>query len=170
MKNKFKIGGTFYFECYDKNGKLKWKDKAKNTIVNVGLNHILDVVFHNSSQTSTWYIGLTDATPTISANDTMSSHSGWTEIGDYDESTRQTYNEAASSGQSITNAANKATFTIDDTVTVGGAFLSDTTAKIGSPGSASGTLCCVAAFSGGNKAVVVDDILYITYVISAGNS
>jgi len=166
MNNSFKIGGYFTVECFDKNGNFKWKDTSKNTVTNVGLNHILDVILHGTSQISTWYVGLTDGTPTVSVNDTIGSHAGWVEIEDYDEGDRQAYNEAAASSQSITNSANKATFTITDSVTLGGAFL----VSENTPGGSSGTLLCAAAFSGGNKAVVLDDVVYVTYTIGASNS
>ncbi len=83
MKDRFKLGGVFSLECYDKNGKLKWSDKFHNLVVNQGLQNILDVMFSSGSQAATWYLGLTDGTPTVAAADTLASHAGWTEETGY---------------------------------------------------------------------------------------
>ena len=68
---------------YDKDGKLKWYDEAENTVVNAGLQHILDVTFTGATQVSTWYVGLTDSSPSVDASDTLGTHSGWTEVTAY---------------------------------------------------------------------------------------
>ena len=81
MNDTLKVGGYFTVECRDKNGKLKWIDRTHNTVVNVGLQHLLDVLFASGSQVATWYAGLTDGTPTVSGADTMASHDGWPEEG-----------------------------------------------------------------------------------------
>jgi len=35
-RNKVKLGGVFEFRCFDKNGKLKWVDKAENLVILAG--------------------------------------------------------------------------------------------------------------------------------------
>jgi hypothetical protein len=50
-----RVGGVFEADCYDQHGNLKWKDIAKNLVVNAGLDHILDVIFHGSTQVNPWY-------------------------------------------------------------------------------------------------------------------
>ncbi len=164
-REKIKIGGVFNVECFDKDGNLKWKDKAENLVVNAGLNSILDIMFHGTTQVTTWYVGLTDGTPTVAAADTMSSHAGWTEIADYSQSTRPEFNEAAASSQSISNSGNAAAFSINGTATVGGAFITSNNTKSGS----TGTLFCAAAFSQGDRSVANGDTVNVTYTLSAAD-
>lgn len=163
MGSSFKIGGVFTVDCYGPGGNLKWTDTAKNLVTNVGLNHILDVVLHGSTQVTTWYVGLKN-TGTPVAADTSASHASWTENTNY-TGNRQEYVEAAASSQSVTNSANKASFSITaDSQTIAGAFLDS--ASTGT----SGTLLCVADFTGGNKSCDNGDTLEVTYTISAADA
>jgi hypothetical protein len=156
-----KLGGVFKVWCHDKNGNLKWYDEAPNLIVNVGLYHFLDTELCGASAVTTWYLGLLSSTPTVAAADTMASHSGWTEVTTYDESVRQTYTETRTTNN-VSNSASKAVFTISGTVSVGGAFMCSSATKSES----ASVLMCGAAFSGGNKAVVDNDVLNVQYDVS----
>jgi len=165
IKSGVKLGGVFNIVCRRKDGSIKWQDEAKNLVVNVGLQHVLDTIFSAGAGVAPWYLGLVSATPTIAAADTMASHAGWTEFADYNEAARQEYVEVRSN-QSLTNAASKATFTISaDSSSIGGAFLTSLSTKSG----ATGTLLCAAAFTGGNKAADDGDTLETTYTFSAGD-
>src|SRR5574343_560680 len=155
-----KVGGVFEAECYDRDGNLKWKDVAKNLVVNAGLNHILDVIFHGTTQVNPWYVGL-KLTGTVKAADTLASHASWSEATVY-SGNRPAYVEAAASGQSITNSANKASFTIDAAATVAGAFVASASAGT------SGTLMCAANFTA-PRGVESGDTLEVTYTISAAD-
>ncbi len=160
----FTIGGYFDVVCKDPDGKVKWRERTHNIVTNVGLNHILDVIFHGTSAISPWYVGIKNA-GSVAAGDTAASHAGWTENENYDEATRQEYEEAAASGQSITNSANKATFTIDtDSQTIAGAFLDSTSTK----GGTAGILVCAADFAS-SKSADDNDTLEVTYTISAAD-
>ena len=165
MDSTFKIGGKFYIKCFDSDGTLKWEDEAKNLVTNEGLDHILDAVLHGTTPVSPWYVGLTDGTPIPAAEDTLSgAHAGWTEVTAY-TGDRQEYVEAAASSQSITNSASKASFSIDtNSTTVGGAFL------FSAATTTTGTLLCVAAFTGGDKSADSGDTLEVTYTISAADA
>lgn len=158
-----KFGGVFEITCYRK-GKLLWRDTAFNTVVNVGLQHILDVIFSGSSQVTTWYVGLTASSPSPAAADTLASHSGWTEFTAY-SGDRKEWVEVRSS-QSMDNSASKAAFTISsDSQTVGGAFICSAASGT------SGTLMCVAAFTGGNKSGLdTNDVLNVQYTFSAASA
>ncbi len=163
MKAKFKIGGIFEVECFGPDGILKWKDTAKNIVTNVGLNHILDVVLHGTTAVSPWYVGLKNA-GSVAAADTLASHGGWTENANY-TGNRQEYVEAAASSQSVTNTANKASFSITvNSQTIAGAFLASVTTGT------SGTLLSVADFTGGNKSCDNGDTLSVTYTMSAADA
>lgn len=163
-QGKIRLGGVFHVTCRRPNGSIRWEEEASNIVTNVGLNHILDVILHGTSATSPWYVGLKN-TGAVAAGDTAGSHSGWTENQNYDEATRQEYEEAAASSQSTTNSANKATFTIDtDSQSIYGAFLDSTSTK----GGTAGILLCVANFASA-KSADDDDTLEVTYTISAAD-
>lgn len=159
-----KVGGIFTIEHYRK-GELIDFEESHNLVVNEGLNHILNVEFHGSTQITTWYMGVFEGNYTpVSTVTAATITAASTESTAYDESTRVEYNEAAASGQSITNSANKATFTFNDTKTIYGAFLVSASAK----SATSGTLFCAAKF-GSSKSVVDDDQLLITYTLAASS-
>jgi hypothetical protein len=102
-------------------------------------------------------VGLMDATPTVAAGDTMGSHAGWTEADEYSEANRQAFTPGSVASQSVDNSASKATFSINATVTVGGAFLTSSNTKNGT----TGTLFAGGAFSGGNRALINGDTLRV---------
>jgi hypothetical protein len=92
----------------------------------------------------------------------MSSHCGWTEVTAYDEAARQAFTPGSVASQSVNNSASKAVFTISSSVTVGGAFLVSNSTK----GGTTGTLYSAGAFSGGNRALVDDDVLNVQATFS----
>lgn len=156
-----RIGGIFEAVCFRPDGSIRWKNIAHNLITNAGLDHILDVVLHGSTQITTWYVGLKN-TGNPAAGDTLSSHGGWTENAEY-TGTRPEYVEAASSSQSITNSANKASFAItSDSQSIYGAFICSAASGT------TGTLLCVANFSSA-KSADNGDTLEVTYTISAAD-
>jgi hypothetical protein len=160
-KSGIKVGGRFIAECYGKDGKLKWRDTIDNLVVTVGLQHILDVVFSAATQTDPWYVGLTDSTPTVAAGDIMTSHAGWVEITDY-TGNRKAYVETRTA-QTESNSSSKASFAINNTVTVGGAFL------VSDDSGTAGILLCGGAFTGGDKSLSNGDTLNVQYDFSAAD-
>ena len=160
--------GVYYVECHDKDGKLKWTAESKNLVVNAGLAYMAGTALTSVTQITTWYIGLygAGASNTPAAGDTMSSHAGWTEVVPYSNATRvaATFATATTANPSVvTNSASPATFTINATSTVGGAFLTSGSAKSGT----TGTLFSAADFSSpGDRSVVSGDILSVTYTFS----
>ena len=162
-----KLHTHYDVECYDKFGNLKWRAEADNTVVNEGLDDVLDKYFKGSGYTAAFYVGLTDGTPTPAAGDTMGSHAGWSEVTNYDEAARQTLTLGSVSGQSVDNSASKAAFTIDtNSTTIGGAFVTTDNTKGGS----SGTLYGIAAFTGGDKSADDDDTLNVTVTLTAASA
>jgi hypothetical protein len=160
--------GVYHIECHDKDGKLKWSADSKNLVVNAGLAYMAGTALTSVTQITTWYIGLygAGASNTPAAGDTMSSHAGWTEVVPYSNATRvaATFVTATTANPSVvTNAASPATFNINATSTVGGAFLTSGSAKSGT----TGTLFSAADFaSPGDRAVVSGDIISVTYTFS----
>lgn len=163
--NKLAAQGRFIVEHW-RQGELLDVSEDLNLVVNEGLNSMLDIMFHGATQITTWYIGLFEGNYTPVASVTAATiTAAATESTAYDESTRQEYVEAAASGQSITNSANKATFTINATKTIYGAFLASASAK----SATSGTLFAASRFTS-SKAVVDDDQLLVTYQIDLSSS
>lgn len=157
-KSRVRLGGVFEVTCYDKDGNVKWTDRAENLVVDTGLNYLLDSGFSGSE-----YVGL-KGTGTPAAGDTMSSHATWSEIVPYSDSTRPAYSHAAASSKSLTNSASKASFAINATSTVYGAFLTTNSTKSGT----TGTLICAGDFSS-SRSVINGDTLEVTYTISAAD-
>jgi hypothetical protein len=160
--------GVYHIECHDKDGKLKWSADTQNLVVNEGLAYMAGTALTSVAQITTWYIGLygAGASNTPAAGDTMASHAGWTEVVPYSNATRvaATFVTATTANPSVvTNAASPATFNINATSTVGGAFLTSGSAKSGT----AGTLFSAADFAApGDRSVVSGDILSVTYTFS----
>jgi hypothetical protein len=163
-----KATGLFEIKCHDKDGNLKWEAQSKNLVVNVGLQYMAGTALTSVAQITTWYLGLygAGASNTPAAGDTMSSHAGWTEVVAYSNATRvaATFATATTANPSVvTNSASPATFNINGTTTVGGAFLTSGSAKSGT----TGTLFSAADFgSPGDRSVVSSDTLSVTYTFS----
>lgn len=162
---KSKLGGIFTGEIVRK-GKVidRWSDH--NLVVNEGLDALLNIMFHGSTQITTWYIGLFEGNYTpVSTVTAATIVSASTECTAYSQSTRPAYDEAASSGQSVTNTASRATFTFSANKTIYGAFLSSLATKSGT----TGTLFSAARFSTA-KNVENGDELLLTYVFTAASA
>jgi hypothetical protein len=163
-----KATGKYTFECYDKDGNLKWTAETENLVVNVGLQYMAGVALTSTAQITTWYLGLWGAAASNApaAGDTMASHIGWTEVTPYSNATRPTATFAAATNANpsvVTNSASPASFTINATATVGGAFLTSNDTKGGS----TGTLFSGADFSApGDRSVVSGDTLNVSYTLS----
>lgn len=154
---------SYKLEAFDKDGNLKWVDEFDNLVVNEGLDDSLDKHFKASGYTAAWYVGLLDSSPTVAAGDTMASHAGWSEITDYDEATREDLTLGSVSGQSVDNSASKASFSINASVTVGGAFVTTDNTK----GASSGTLYGGGALSSGDRSLISGDTLNVTVTLTA---
>jgi len=166
--NKKKVLGTFgvhgqwHFSCRDASGKIKWEYNIPNVVTAEGLDHILNTEFHNTANVPTWYIGLKHP-GTVSANDTLASHANWTECANYTGNRKVFVEDGASSG-SISNANNKASFSINaNNQTISGGFLCS--AETGT----SGVLFSTVDFLGGNKLCDNGDTLDVTYSITANS-
>ena len=160
-----KVGGVFTVEQI-RDGKVIDSWEEKNIVVNEGLNNLLDAYLHGTTQTTTWYVGIFEGNYTPLATDTGANIvANATECTAYDEAVRQTWVEAAASSQSITNSANKATFTINATKTVYGAFLISTSTK----SDTAGILFAATKFSA-SRSVVATDQLLVTYTVTAATA
>ena len=160
--------GVYTMQCLDADGNLKWEARCPNLVVNEGLQDMNAQYFKGSAYTAAWYIGLYGAAASNSpaAGDTMASHAGWTEIVPYSNATRPvaTFGTATTANPSVqTNSASPASFTINATATVGGAFLVSNSTKSGS----TGVLFSASDFtSPGDRSVASGDTLNVTYTFS----
>lgn len=175
------IRGSFGFECfhtekvvgayasYRRNARLKWSDnmdhKDHNLIVNAGLTYLVGSALIGVTVDTTWFVGLADASPTFAAADTLASHGGWVEFTEYDETNRVAWTGVAGSAGIVTNTASPAVFTINAAGGgLGGAFLA------GVNTGTSGTLFAGKALTGGNRTVADNDVVNVTYVVTATSS
>lgn len=157
-----KLAGKYFYECFDRNGKLKWKEETKNSITKEGLNHFIDVVLEAATPVAQWYVGIYTAY-TGNVLDLTGGDVGGnlTHFTNY-TGNRKAYN-GVRTGQTITNVLSKASFAILASGTIAGSFLAN---------SASGTvvtLLSVDGFTTGAKAVSNGDTLNVTYELTASN-
>lgn len=161
--------GFYKVQCHDADGNLKWEESFPNLVVNVGIKDMNTQYFTGSGYTATWYLGLITGPGsgnTYAAGDTMSSHSGWTENTDYSQANRPacSFGTATTANPSvISNSGSPATFSINGTATIAGAFLTTNNTK----GGTTGTLFSASNFqSPGDRAVVSGDTLTVTYTFN----
>lgn len=132
-----------------------------NGVTVVGKNHMLDVTFGNSSpvtQVDPWYIGLINntPTPTLSENDTLASHAGWSEFTTY-TGNRKAWDDANAASK-VKGTTSTSDFTISSDGTVYGILVASVDTGTG------GILWTTGAFDDAVPVVNLD-VLKITYGI-----
>ena len=158
------VGGRFIGQIR-RAGKIIDKFECPNLVVNEGLNSLLNIMFNGSSQVTTWYLGIFEGNYTPVGTLTAATvTAAATECTAYASATRPEYVEVASTAQSITNAASRASFVMNATKTVYGAFLGSSSAKSGT----GGTLFSATRFSTA-KALESADELLLTYTFGASS-
>lgn len=147
-------------------GKIIDEFECPNLVVNEGLDALLNIMFHGSTQITAWFIGLFEGNYTPVAGVTAATIvAAATECTAYTQSTRPAYDEAAAASQAITNSASRATYTFNATKTIYGAFLTSLSTKSGT----TGTLFSAAKF-GTAKNVESGDELLLTYNFTAASA
>jgi len=160
-----KAGGVFTVECVGADGQVKWSEQFPNLVVNTGLQLMNTQYFTGSSYTAEHYMGLVTgpgAGNSYTAGDTLASHVGWTENTDYSGNRKLvSFGTATTADPSvISNSLSPASFSMNATVDIAGAFLCTTASGT------SGTLFSVGNFSLGDKGVDSGDTLNVTYTFS----
>ena len=158
------LKNVWEFVCYDSTGAEKWREKKKNLIVTVGLNHVLSSTFDGGTQNTSWYVGLKGA-GTVAAADTMGSHGGWTENVAYSQAVRQPLTLGTAASGSIDNIGNLATYSINGTATIAGAFITSDNTKSGTAGTLYG-----AVDFGSARSVISGDTLTVTVTLTAASA
>ena len=127
---------SWVVECYDKYGKLKWREVFDNLVTTAGKNKYLDATLKTGLVSPLWYVGLVNNAGWTGyvAGDTMTSHGGWTECVAYSDITRTRYLPGTISGGSVNNSTNQAVFNINSPATIRGCFMVDDNTKGGTGG------------------------------------
>ena len=180
------IQGYYDVKCYDKDGNLKWEDKAPNLVTAVGKGALFDYYFGatgTSGGTSSGanYLGLVgsaSATANYVQSDTISSHTGWIEVGGTNApaytGNRQspnwsaaTNNGSASPSNIVSKAASALTFSMTSSGTVFGCFINSGATASATKDSTTGILYSAGNFTGGSKIVASGDSLAVSYTTTA---
>ena len=179
------IHGHYYVKCYDKDGNLKWEDVAPNLVTAVGKQALFDYYFGatgtaGGTAAGANYLGLVgsaSATANYVASDTISSHTGWIEVGGSNApaytGTRQSpsWSAASSGGTTPTNITTKTasalTFAMTSGGTVFGCFINSGASASATKDTTTGILYSAGNFTGGSKIVAASDSLAVTYTTTA---
>jgi hypothetical protein len=163
---KARAGGVYKIQCVGADGQVKWEEEMHNLVVNAGLQSMVSVYLDAGTQVTTWYLGLITGPgsgTTIAAGDTLASHAGWTEFTSYTGNRKAAvFGTATTADPSvIDNSASQASFTMNGSGTVAGAFLCSVDTGT------SGVLFSASDFqSPGDRVVVSSDVLNVTYTFS----
>lgn len=174
------IEGHYHVECRDKDGNLKWAEDFPNLVNAVGKQLLLNTLLRTSGTYTTVgpYLGLiSGATPTFDVEDTMSSHTGWTEFTNYTVGgstvrgtavfSSATDNTVASPANVVSCAASAITYTITGAGgTVSGCFLVTGSGASSTQSNTSGTLYSAGAFATA-KVTTAGDTVSVTYSTTA---
>ena len=140
---------------------LKFSDYFCNLVTDEGLNAILDAAFKTGLASPLWYIGLVDGSgdaPVYAEGDTGTSHDGWNEFEDYDETDRQAFTPGTIAGGSMDNHDARAVFNISAAGgTIAGCFMSNEEDYV-----ETGTLYGAGSFQLGNRVVEEGDVVKVT--------
>jgi hypothetical protein len=173
------IEGWYHVVCRDKDGVLKWEDKCPNLVVAVGKQLLLDTLLRTSSTYTTVgpFLGLTNATLTPAATDTMTTLVGGGKeftaytVGGSAVRGTATFAASSSTGTTPSNVTTSAASSITYTITGGGGtvygcFLVTGTGAVNTQSSTAGTLYSEGNFATA-KATTAGDTVSVTYSTTA---
>lgn len=154
-------------------GKLIYEEEGSNIFTTEGMANILNTYFKAATQPAAIYCGIFKNNVTPALADTAAAKLGAAgtygecQDADYDDpaTNRPAYTTATTATASCTNAASKADFVMNASITVYGAFLATSQAKTAT----TGTLICAKKFTTA-RAVIADDELSVTYAITCSSS
>lgn len=155
-------------------GELLHTQTGINTFTTEGMAYLLNIIFHDIEKPAShiWYVGLFKNNVTPALADTATKLGSGNTYGecqdaDYDDplTNRPGYTTEDTTTAVISNVNSKAHFVMNASITVYGAFLTNTAAKTDS----SGVLMCAKRF-GTARAVIADDEIYVTYQVTTTTS
>lgn len=164
------------FTDHFRDGKLIHScDQGSNTFTTEGMAYLLNIIFGTTSKAASaiFYVGIFKNNVTPAVGDTAAAKLGAAgtygecQDADYDSpaTNKPSYTIASTSTATCTNSAAAASFTMNASITVYGAFLSTETAKTAT----TGYLMCAKKFSSA-RAVIADDVLAVTYSVTCTTS
>jgi hypothetical protein len=176
----FGVEGHYHVVCRDADGNIKWEESFPNLVVAGGKQLMLDTLLRTSGTYTTTgpFLGLTKATWTFAATDTMTTvvttNSG--EFTNYTVSgsaVRGTavFGASTSSGSTPSNVTTAAASSITYTITgaggtVYGCFLVAGSGAVNTQSSTAGTLYSVGNFTT-SKTTTAGDTVSVTYSTTA---
>jgi len=173
------VDGFYHVECRDKDGNLKWEEKFPNLVVAIGKQLLLDTLLRTSGTYTTVgpFLGLTNATLTPAATDTMT-----TLVGGGKEFTNYTvggsavrgtavFSASTSTGSTPSNVTTASAAAITYTITGGGGtvygcFLVTGSGAVSTQSSTAGTLYSEGNFATA-KVTTAGDTVSVTYSTTA---
>jgi hypothetical protein len=173
------VHGHYHVVCRDKNGNIKWEEEFPNLVVAVGKQLLLDTLLRTSGTYTTVgpFLGLTNATLTPAATDTMTTLVGggfefinYT-VGGSPVRGTAVFAAASSSGTTPTNVTTSAASPITYTITgaggtVYGCFLVTGAGAVSTQSSTAGTLYSEGNFATA-KVTTAGDTVSVTYSTTA---
>ena len=173
------IEGHYHVECRDKDGNIKWEEEFPNLVVAAGKELMLNTLLRTSGTYTTVgpFLGLTNATLTPAATDTMTTLvGGGKEFTDYTVGGSAvrgtaTFAAATSTGTTPSNVTSSTATAITYTITgaggtVGGCFLVTGTGAVSTQSSTAGTLYSAGNFTTA-KVTTAGDTVSVTYSTTA---
>ena len=173
------VEGHYHVVCRDKDGNIKWEEEFPNLVVAAGKELMLNTLLRTSGTYTTVgpFLGLTNATLTPAATDTMT-----TLVGGGKEFTAYTvggsavrgtasFGSATSAGSTPSNVTTSTASAITYTITGGGGtvygcFLVLGTGAVSTQSSTAGTLYSEGNFSTA-KVTTAGDTVSVTYSTTA---
>jgi len=173
------VHGHYHVVCRDKDGNIKWEEEFPNLVVAVGKQLLLDTLLRTSGTYTTVgpFLGLTNATLTPAATDTMTTLVGggfefinYT-VGGSPVRGTAVFAAASSSGTTPTNVTTSAASPITYTITgaggtVYGCFLVTGSGAVSTQSSTAGTLYSEGNFATA-KVTTAGDTVSVTYSTTA---
>ena len=172
------VEGHWYVECHDAQGNLKWTEEFPNLVVAAGKQLMLDTLLKGSAYTVTGpYLGLTNASLTPAATDTMT-----TLVGGGKEFTAYTVGGSAvrgtavfasstSTGSTPSNVTSSTATAITYTITGSGGTVYGCFLVLGSGASSAQSNTGGTLYSEGNfsvaKTTTAGDTVSVTYSTTA---
>ncbi len=179
--SELRMRGKFKVEHW-REGKLLNTYEFNNGVTNEGKNRLLDVMFHGTTQLTTWYLGLIDNSgyTALAAADNYDNinqaGNGWDEFDDYTDAnnadsavTRPIWVEDAAASQSITNTTTSI-YDITTGGTVKGLFVvagTNAATKGDHTAGAAHALWATALFASGDVVLNISDQLRVSYAVNA---
>ena len=173
------VEGHYHVVCRDKDGNIKWEEEFPNLVVAAGKELMLNTLLRTSGTYTTVgpFLGLTNATLTPAATDTMTTLVGGSKeftnytVGGSAVRGTATFAAATSTGTTPSNVTSSTATAITYTITgaggtVYGCFLVTGTGAVSTQSSTAGTLYSEGNFSTA-KVTTAGDTVSVTYSTTA---